>query len=173
MNFAKVFKNRIMDIKTNWQLIRKHFNKSFKTSLSVSIATVDKDNKPTVTPIGTVFLNKDQTGFYFEKFPEKIPENIKTNKSICVLAVNSSKWFWIKALYKLRFNDYPAIRLYGELGEKRKATEIEISRLNRRMRTTKGLKGNTYLWGKMDFVREIKFTKAEGVNIGKMTSELL
>lgn len=161
-----------MEIKENWQLIKNHFNLSFKTSLSVSIASVDKDNKPTVTPIGTVFLNKDQTGFYFEKFPKKIPENAKTNKNICVLAVNSSKWFWIKALYKLKFETYPAIRLYGELGEKRKASEIEILRLNRRMRTTKGLKGNTYLWGDMDFVREMKFTKAEGIHIGKMTENL-
>ncbi|WP_339837934.1 pyridoxamine 5'-phosphate oxidase family protein [uncultured Maribacter sp.] len=161
-----------MDIIENWQLIKNHFNLSFKTSLSVSIASVDKDNKPTVTPIGTVFLNKDQTGFYFEKFPKKIPQNAKANKNICVLAVNSSKWFWIKALYKLKFETYPAIRLYGELGEKRKASEIEISRLNRRMRTTKGLKGNTYLWGDMDFVREMKFTKAEGIHIGKMTKNL-
>jgi hypothetical protein len=158
-----------MDIKENWQLIKNHFHVSFKTSLSVSIASVNKDNKPTVTPIGTLFLNTDQTGFYFEKFPKKIPENAKTNKNICVLGVNSSKWFWIKALYKLKFSAYPAIRLYGELGEKRKATALEILRLNRRMRRTKGLKGNTYLWGDMEFVREITFTKAEGIHIGKMT----
>ena len=161
-----------MDLKSNWTLIRKHFSKSFRTSLCVSIASVDKDNKPTITPIGTVFLNKDQTGFYFEKFPEKIPKNAKTNKNICVLAINSSKWFWIKALYKLKFNAYPAIRLYGELGPKRQATEIETSRLNRRMRTTKGLKGNTYLWGEMKFIREIKFSTAEGINIGEMTNHL-
>lgn len=158
-----------MDIKENWQLIKNHFNMSFKTSLCVSIASVDQDHMPTVTPIGTLFLNSDQTAFYFEKFPKKIPENAKTNKNICVLGVNSSKWFWIKALYKLQFSAYPAIRLYGELGEKRKATAIEISRLNRRMRRTKGLKGNSYLWGDMQFVREIHFTKAEGVRIGKMS----
>lgn len=40
------------------------------------------------------------------------------------------------------------------------------------MRTTKGLKGNTYMWKKMEFVREIKFTKAEKVNLGKMTEKL-
>jgi len=162
-----------MDIKSNWKLIRTHFNNSFKTSLSVSIASVNKENNPTITPIGSLFLNKDQTGFYFEKFPKKIPKNAKTNKNICVLGVNSSKWFWLKALYKLRFSAHPAIRLYGELGDKRKATELEISRLNRRMRATKGLKGNTYLWGEMKFVREIKFTKAEGINIGKMSENLL
>ncbi|MCB0538586.1 MAG: hypothetical protein KDE33_13780, partial [Bacteroidetes bacterium] len=70
------------------------------------------------------------------------------------------------------FTDFPAIKLYGELGKRRKATEKEINRLNRRMKTTKGLKGNTYLWGKMEFVREIKFTKAEKINLGKMTAGL-
>lgn len=162
-----------MDIKSNWELIRSHFNKSFKTSLCVSIASVNKENTPTITPIGTLFLNKNQTGFYFEKFTKKIPFNTKSNINICVLGVNSSKWFWIKSLFHLKFNSFPAVRLYGELGEKRKATDIEISRLNRRMKTTKGLKGNTYLWGNMEFIREIRFTKAESINIGKMTSHLL
>ncbi len=159
-----------MDIKSDWNRIRKHFSKSFKSSLHVAIASVDTDNNPTVTPIGTVFLNKDQTGFYFEKFPVKLSESI--NKNICLLAVNSSKWFWIKALFTVKFSAYPAIKLYGKLGEKRKATEIEIRALKRRMRTTRKLKGHHYLWGKMENVREIHFTKAEKINIGKMTREM-
>ena len=162
-----------MDIKSNWELIKNHFKKSFKTSLCVSIASVDKDNIPTVTPIGSIFLNNDQTGFYFEKFPEKIPQNIKVNKNICVLAVNSSKWFWVKSLFKLRFDVYPAVKLYGELGDRRKATKREISKLNRRMRMTKPLKGNKYLWGDMTTVRELKFKRAEGVNLGKMSKNII
>ena len=81
-------------------------------------------------------------------------------------------WFWLKSLLNGKFRSYPAIKLYGELGERRKATEKETSRLNRRMKTTKGLKGNKYLWGKMEFVREINFTKAEKINLGEMTKEL-
>lgn len=158
-----------MEIITHWKEIRTHFNKCFSTSLSVAIASVDKDNNPTVTPIGSMFLNGNQTGCYFEKYPSKLPQHATENKNICVLGVNSGKWFWIKALYKLRFKTYPAIKLYGELGEKRRATEIEISRLKKRMKPTKLLKGNAYLWGDMAFVREIKFHKAEVVNIGKMT----
>ncbi len=37
---------------------------------------------------------------------------------------------------------------------------------------TRGLKGNTYLWKKMEFVREIRFTKAEKINLGRMTIDL-
>ena len=161
-----------MDIKTDWNKIRHHFNRSFRSNFYASIASVDAENNPTVTPIGSLFLNDNQTGFYFEKFPTKLPVNVKTNRNICALGVNSNSLFWIKYLFKGKFKTNPAIKIYGELGERRKATEKEIFRLNRRMRITKGLKGNSYLWGKMEFVREITFTKAEKINLGEMTEEL-
>lgn len=158
-----------MDIKADWTSIRRHFNKSFKSNLHISIASVDAYNNPTVTPIGSLFLNDDQSGFYFEKYPSKLPLHAKTNRNICAMGVNSNKLFWIKALFKGKFSHYPAIKLYGQLGERRKATEKETMRLNRRMKVTKGLKGNTYLWGNMEFVRDITFTRAETINLGKMT----
>lgn len=156
----------------NWDDIRTHFSKSFGSSLHFSIASLDANNNPTTTPIGSLFLNKDQTGFYFEKFPTKLPANAQLNKNVCVLAVNSNKWFWIKSLFREKFQAYPAIKLYGELGHKRKATENEIRALEQRMKITKRLKGHHYLWGKMDTVREIAFTKAEKINLGKMTQTL-
>ncbi len=161
-----------MDLISEWDKIRIHFNKSFRSNFYVSVASVDSENNPTVTPIGSLFLNEDQTGFYFEKFPSKLPKHATNNRNICLLGVNSGRMFWLKSLFKVKFSDFPAIKLYGELGEKRNATEKEIKRLNRRMKITKILKGNTYLWKKMEFVREIRFTKAEKINLGKMTSEL-
>jgi len=161
-----------MDIKLNWQEIRSHFNTCFKTNFHVSIASVGSGNIPTVTPIGSLFLKSNRTGFYFEKYPQKLPEHAKSNKNICVLAVNSGMRFWLKSLYKSKFKSYPGIKLYGEIGEKRQASEIEISRLKNRMRATNALKGNKYLWGDMQYVRDINFTKAEKVNIGKMTERL-
>lgn len=163
---------KLMDIKSDWNKIRKHFNKCFRSNFHISIASVDSENNPTVTPIGSLFLNDDQTGFYFEKFPSKLPEHAKRNPKVCLLGVNSGRVFWIKALFRASFSDYPAIKLYGELKERRKATAKEIERLNRRMKVTNGLKGNTYLWKKMEFVREIEFIKAEKVNLGKMTNHL-
>ncbi len=161
-----------MDLSSNWDKIRLHFNKSFRSNFHVSIASVTSDNIPTVTPIGSLFLNNDQTGFYFEKYPTKLPMYSKINKKICVLAVNSNRWFWINSLFKGRFSSYPGIKLYGKLGEKRKATEIDIKRLNRRMKMTKGMKGHRYLWGSMTMVREIEFTKAEQINLGEMTIKI-
>jgi hypothetical protein len=161
-----------MDIKSDWKEIKEHFDRSFKTNFHVSIASVDENNNPTVTPIGSLFIRNNQTGFYFEKYPAKLPLNAKINKNICILAVNSGVWFWIKSLFIGKFKNYPAIKLYGELGEKRKATEVEIKRLNGRMKSTKGFKGNTYLWRKMEYVRDISFIKAEKINLGDMTKDL-
>ena len=158
-----------MDINADWKHIRKHFNKSFRQNLFIPIGSVDSDNNPTLTPIGSLFLNNNQTGFYFEKFPTKLPLHAKSNPNICALAVNSSKWFWLKSIIKGKFKTNPGIKLFGTLGERRKATEKEISRLNRRMKSTKGLRGNIYLWKKMDYVRDITFTKVETINLGIMT----
>jgi hypothetical protein len=138
----------------------------------VSVASVDQNGIPTVTPIGSLFLNDNQTGFYFEKYPTSLPEHAKQNKQVSVLAVNSSSLFWIKSLFSMKFSSHPAIRLYGQLGQRRKATEQDLQRLKRRMRATRMLKGNAYLWGKMEFVREIEFQKAEKMNLGKMTDLL-
>jgi hypothetical protein len=161
-----------VNIKTNWEDIREHFRKCFSTNFHVSIASVDSQNEPTVTPIGSLFLNDDQSGFYFEKYPTKLPRYAGINKKVCVLAVNSGKVFWAKSLFTGKFKKYPAIKLYGELGERREATNKEKQRLDRRMSATRALKGNKYLWADMPFVREIIFTKAEKINLGEMTQHL-
>lgn len=161
-----------MDLVKNWEKIRVHFGKSFRSSLHVSIASMNEEHLPTVTPIGSLFLNKDQSGFYFEKFPTKLPKLSPANRNVCVLGVNSSRWLWLKALFKGYFPYYPAIKLYGELGEKRKATEAELRALKRRMRNTKRFKGHKYLWNQMEVVREISFTEGEKINLGKMTAAL-
>jgi hypothetical protein len=89
-----------------------------------------------------------------------------------VLGVNSNRLFWVRSLFKVKFKEYPAVKLYGTFGEQRKATEKEINRLARRMRLTKRLKGHKYLWDTIGTVREITFSKAEKINLGRMTEQL-
>ena len=161
-----------MDLHKDWSKIREHFNRSFKTNFHFSVASLDESGNPTVTPIGSLFLNSDQTGFYFEKFPKQLPKNAVSHPNICILGVNSGIFFWLTSLFKVKFETYPALKLYGQLGERRKANDVEIKRLQKRMSSTKFLKGNQYLWGNMDYIREIKFTKAEKINLGKMSAEL-
>lgn len=82
-----------MELIAQWNVIRKHFNKSFSSNFYVSVASVDSENNPTITPIGSLFLNDNQTGFYFEKFPSKLPKHAKQNPNVCLLGVNSGRFF--------------------------------------------------------------------------------
>lgn len=159
-----------MNIQENWSAIQTHFENSFKSSLHVSIASVDAGNTPTITPIGTFFLTDDYGGFYFEKFTTSLPKN--ANRKICILGVNSRKSFWLKSLIQTEFIKHPGIKLYGTLGEKRKASPQEIQLLQERIRKTKFTKGHQYLWGDMEYVREVNIEGAEKLNIGKMTEQL-
>lgn len=152
-----------------WNKIRKHFSQAFASSLHVSVASYDGQSGLTVTPIGSMFLNDNASGFYFEMFPSKLPANSNEHPEIAVLAVRSSRLFWIRSLFKSEFSNYPAVKLYGVLGAKREAHKKEIRALQRRVRWTSVLQGHKYLWGSMHMVREIKFHSAEIIKLGKMT----
>lgn len=156
----------------NWDKIRKHFSKSFATSMHVSMATLNQNQQPHISPIGTFFLNEDYSGFYFEQYTRQLPRAAEQNRQVCILAVNSSKWLWLKSLFKGQFFDHPGIRLFGELGQRRKAKPQEIHALQRRMRATRRLKGHQMLWKDLDQIREVKIIGAEPMKIGAMTNKL-
>lgn len=160
-----------IDLNYTWPAIRKHFSSSFKTNLHVSIASTDSANGVTVTPIGSFFLNEDFSGFYFEKYPSKLPKAATNYDSICILGVDSRRWFWLKSLFMVGFSRPPAIKLYGKLGALRKASPSELHALKKRMRWTRALRGHQYLWANMAFVREVTISHAESINLGKMTGQ--
>jgi uncharacterized protein len=92
-----------MDLITNWKEVKSLFKKSFRSSFHFSVATVTEDGEPHVTPIGSLILGEPGHGFYFEEFPQHLPRNLGSNKKICVMAVNSNKWYWLKSLVMGRF----------------------------------------------------------------------
>lgn len=157
---------------SEWLTIRKSINRNFTSNLHVAIASIDKENFPTVTPIGSLFLNADQTGFYLEKFTQSIPQNFKTKQQVCVMSVNSSKWFWLKSIIKGKFKHSPAIRLYGTLQPVRKATELELKRFDKRFKRLSPFKGYQLLWADMVMVRPISFSHVAYISLGEMTIHL-
>ena len=158
-----------MQLDENWEKTERLFKQSFRSSFHYAIATVSEQGEPHITPIGSLILGEVGQGIYFEEYPRQLPRNLEMNKQVCVLAVNSSPWFWVKSLIRGRFSDPPAIRLYGVAGEVREATEKEIVLLQRRVGKVSFTKGHAILWKNMRKVREIKFSRMEPVNIGEMT----
>jgi hypothetical protein len=158
-----------MDLITNWKEVKNLFNKSLESSFHCAIATVTEKGEPHVAPIGSLILGKLGHGVYFEKFPKQLPRNLEGNKKICVLAVNSSKWFWLKSLVRGRFTSPPAVRLHGVVGDLREATDAEIVLWKKRVKIVSFSKGHAIMWRDMSMVRDIEFTKIEPVQAGEMT----
>ena len=161
-----------MDIYENWTDIKAIFRESFKSSFHYAIATVNENGEPHVTPIGSLILGKPGFGFYFERFTRQLPRNLDDSRQVCVLAVNSSRWFWLKSLLGGRFSSVPAIRLYGIAGESRRASDQEIAIWQKRVKQARFTKGHALMWREMTMVREIEFTHIIPVHIGEMTHGL-
>lgn len=158
-----------MQLVENWDKIKQLFKQSFRSSFHFAIATVNEQGEPHVTPIGSLILGDVGQGVYFEEYPRQLPRNLERHKHVCVLAVNSNPWFWLKSLIRGRFSDPPAVRLYGVAGGIREATDKEIALLQRRVKKVSFTKGHALLWKNMSKVRDIKFSRMEPVLIGEMT----
>ena len=161
-----------MQLKENWSDIRRLFGQAFRSSFHYALATVNENGEPHVTPIGSLILCDPGHGYYFEEFTRQLPRNLQENKQVCVLAVDSSRWFWFKSLFRGRFVSPPAMRLYGTAGEVREATENEIESWHRRVGRVRASKGYSLMWENMKMVRDIAFSRVEPVCMGEMTHDV-
>ena len=158
-----------MKLETNWQGIRRLFNKAFSSSLHYSMATVTPDGMPHVTPVGSLLLREPGHAIYFEEFTQRMPLHFRGNQNVCVLAVRSGLGFWISALIRGGFKTPPAIRLHGTVGAPRAATSEEIQAWQRRVGRLRFTRGHRMMWANMRTVRDVYFTRADAIRMGAMT----
>ncbi len=162
-----------MDLINQWPEIRQIFEDAGQSSFSYSIATVDANGYPHVTPIGSLILRDDRTGYYFEKFPVQLGANLDKNHRVAVLAINGDfQSFWLEALSAGKFKTFPGMRLMGKASARREATEEEIKSWQQRVSFAEGLKGHEILWKNMKTVRDIQFDSCRPVLCGEMTAHL-
>ena len=141
----------------NWQHIRKVVADAQRAAMHCSIATVDQQLQPTITPIGTLFLHEQgYSGFFFDAYSNALEENLAANAKACIQAVNSSRFFWLKSLLKGEFLDYPGVRLYAEIGRLRPASVEESARVNARIKALQWTKGSQKIWSDFTHVRDFK-----------------
>ncbi len=160
------------DLEANWHWIAKLFQKSLLTTRFYTFATVNPDGSAHVAPYASLVLNDDCTGYYSDVFPNQMTRNLKTDQRISILAVNFSFFYWLKGLFCGRFDNWPAVRLYGTVGRRRKAAPGEIDRWRKRLKPYKCFKGYDLLWKDIESVRDIRFTHFEPVHLGPMTRQL-
>ena len=156
-----------------WKMIKKLFLKASFSSMHYSIATTNSDGTPHVTPIGSLFLTELCKGFYFEEYAYRLKRNMEHNSRVCVLAVNSSKIYWLRSIIKGSFSAPFSIRLMGTAEKRRDATQWEYDRLDKMIGRLKWSRGYRLLWNNLKIVRDINFHSFEPVRAGKMSAHLL
>jgi hypothetical protein len=156
-----------------WKLIRPVFDNAFKSCRHISMATVNVDGSPRITPIGSLILRDDPTGYFFDEYCTKTRENIARNPKVCFLAVNANQPFWVKSLIRGKFSEPPAVRLMGTISALREATPDEIAAFHKRVAFARPTKGYELMWSRMHLVRDVEFDSFEPVNCGKMTNGLI
>ncbi|OGB22417.1 MAG: pyridoxamine 5'-phosphate oxidase [Burkholderiales bacterium RIFCSPLOWO2_02_FULL_57_36] len=161
-----------MEIGTHWAEIKRVVERGQASKLHCAIASVSPEGMPNVTPVGTVFLRNDQTGFYFDKYTSNLAKNIEANPQVCLMAVNANKFFWLRSLFIGRFASPPGVRLYGSVGPLRPATPEELQRIQARVGRMLWLKGGRLLWSGFTHVRDISFTSFRPVSYPAMMEHL-
>ena len=152
-----------------WSRIQKIFQAAFSSSFHFSIATVNEDGSPHVTPIGSLILLDYPKGYYFEEYANALSRNLRHNKRVCVMAVNSGRWTLLKSFFLGRLLTPPGVRLMGVVSERREATPRELALFKKRVRSYRMFKGYDLLWSKLRHVREIHFDAYEPVTMGALT----
>lgn len=154
---------------TDWKECKEVFRRAFRSSFHYSVATVGADGEPHVAPIGSVLLTGPGRGIYFDIFTSDLSDNVDRDPRVCILAVDSGKWFWFRSLLGGRFIAPPGVRLVGTAGPRRPATDEEKQRWLRRVRAVRRLRGHRLLWSDLEYVRDLEFTGSEPVRLGRMT----
>ncbi|MDR1791593.1 MAG: hypothetical protein LBR20_08120 [Propionibacteriaceae bacterium] len=149
-----------LDVVKDWARAKAYLEKAMDKAFYVSFATVGADGVPTVTPIGSLVLNDDQTGFYMERFPRSIPANAAHNPNFCLLAENMKLRSAIK---EFRNGGWGGLRLFGTLGEKREASAAEIGRIRDRLPFGHFKRGGGLLLANTVYVRDLSFRRAEAL----------
>lgn len=158
-----------MSLVESWPEIRK----VFAQATSCLIASVSPDGFPHMTPIGSLWLREDCTGYYLERFPQALPRYLDQCDRIEVIGLISSPGTWLRALVSGRFGIFPGMRLRGHAGARRPATEEEQERWLRKVRRLRWTRGHALLWRTMSHARDLRFDGFEPVRLGAMTEGLL
>lgn len=152
-----------------WKEIVRYFGDYKETSM---IGSVNNAGQPNVTPIGSLLLRDDYSGYYFDLFTRELSTNLDQNNHVCVLLVNTEKLFWFRSLYANNYKKPPGIKLIGSAGSRRKASAEEIESFRNKTKPLKMLKGYHTIFGNLSYVRDIQFTDYFMINTGKMAFNL-
>ncbi len=152
-----------------WRAVRRTWDHVLRSSTHYSVASVNPDGTPHVTPIGSVFLTGPGSGFYLDLFNRQLAENLAVNPRVMILGVDSSKPMWLRSLLRRRFVRPPGVRLTATVGPRRPATADEVKRLHRALGPLVRTPGGRLLWRNAPYARDLTIETIVPLRIGSMT----
>ncbi len=162
-----------MNLQSDWLEIRKTFSLARRSNLHYSFGTVSPDGTVSITPIGSLLLDREQPrGFYCDVLNRQLASNLRSDSRVTVLAVDSRYGAWLRAFWNGQFARPPGFRLYGTVSERRLACDLERERIRRLFRAVRLTRGGKSLLSQMAWVRDIHFDRVEPVRIGALTSQI-
>ena len=157
-----------------WRLARRTLARGQSASFHCAIASTNPDGHPYVSPIGSVRLGEPGVGTYLDVFNAQLRKNLDLDPRVTVMAVDSGLRTWARALISGRFPTPPGVRLLGEAGPGRPATDDEKQAFQRSVGPALLTRGGKAMWGRFDDViaRDLTFTGVVPVRIGSTTTGL-
>jgi hypothetical protein len=157
-----------------WRTAKAVVRRTRNSSLHCAIASIDADGWPHVTPIGSVMLGDPGQAVYLDVFNVALGRNLDRNPHCAILAVDSRRLTWARALLEGRFDVPPGVRLVGTVSPARAATSAEVERFQRVVRLAMHTKGGRRLWGNPARLqaREVSVTGVVPVRVPSMTAHL-
>src|SRR6187200_305313 len=94
-----------------WKMAKAVVHRARASSLHCAVASIDTDGSPHVTPIGSVMLGAPGQAVYCDVFNVTLGRNLDHDPRCAILAVDSRKATWVRALLAARFDVPPGVRL--------------------------------------------------------------
>lgn len=153
----------------DWTIIRRVARDGFASGMHFAVASMGADGAPHVTPIGSLCLGAPGHGFWLEEYAAGLARRLDADPRVCVMALNTARWEFLKALWRGEARRPFGVRLHGTVGARRAATDQELALFRGRVRPLRFLRGHDLLWGnKLRTVRDVRFHAFEPVRIGPL-----
>jgi hypothetical protein len=153
-----------------WALVRRIVPRTIRSSLHCSIASLNPDGSPHVTPIGSFLPTAKGHGVYFDAFNVQLATNVGRDPRVTILAVDSGVLMWARSLLTGRFVSPPGIRLVGTVGPQRRSTPQEIQRFHRIVGPLLRTRGGALMWKSLPLVRDVTIEQVVPIRMGAMTA---
>lgn len=157
-----------------WEHVRSTVRRARSSSMHCSIASTNPDGSPHVSPIGSVMLGDPGRGAYLDVFNVQLGRNLDRDPRCTILAVDSSRVAWGRALLRGRFDRPPGARLIATVGSPRPATAAEVERFRSWFGLALRTPGGRSLLGRRGELRarDLTITGVVPVRVAAMTQHL-